>query len=83
MVNIIKTAARPWLSVDHAAQTNEDERKRITAGGGILRQHGGKDGVGGAWRVGETGLAVTRALGDADVKDDGVTADPEAGPVRV
>jgi len=44
-----------------AANTNAPERQRILAGGGILRQHAAGKGV--AWRVGETGLAVTRAMG--------------------
>lgn len=52
----------PWLEVDHAAQTNAEERERIVAAGGILRQHGNSGtavvGTGGAWRVGEMGLAA-------------------------
>ena len=61
------------LSVDHSAQTNADERARIerSHGAGALRQH---DGV---WRVGDAGVAVTRAIGDADAKPFGVIAVPE------
>jgi hypothetical protein len=47
--------------VDHAAQTNAEERERIATQGGILRQHiGGGSGGSGEWRVGETGLAAGR-----------------------
>ena len=82
------TSAHVALSVDHAAQTNAKERERIIADGGILRQHGSSDGGGGggggcSWRVGQTGLAVTRAMGDADVKGDGVTADPEVTETKL
>jgi serine/threonine protein phosphatase PrpC len=31
----------------------------------------------GGWRVGEAGLQVTRSVGDADLKDQGVTAEAE------
>ena len=68
------------LTRDHAADTNEDERLRIENAGGSLRlvpNGGGGD----TWRVGAAGLAVTRALGDADCKRDGVTAMPEVTKV--
>jgi serine/threonine protein phosphatase PrpC len=65
------------LSADHAASTNAAERERIAAIGGALTRH-----VGG-WRVGDAGLAVTRALGDADVKRDGVVATPEVTRTRL
>ena len=60
------------LSVDHDAQSNESERARIERDfPGSLRQYEG------VWRVGEVGVAVTRALGDADAKAHGVVAQPE------
>ncbi|EEH52336.1 uncharacterized protein MICPUCDRAFT_22355 [Micromonas pusilla CCMP1545] len=71
------------LSVDHAAGTNASERERIAALGGTLTRR-----IGG-WRVGDAGLAVTRrvpshtALGDADVKRDGVIATPEVTRTRL
>jgi|AntAceMinimDraft_5_1070358.scaffolds.fasta_scaffold184351_1 hypothetical protein len=53
--------SRPFDLVDHAAQTNAEERERIATQGGILRQHiGGGSGGSGEWRVGETGLAAGR-----------------------
>jgi serine/threonine protein phosphatase PrpC len=58
------------LTLDQTAD-REDERLRIQhAGGEVSVRMGG-------WRVGEAGLAVTRSIGDADVKDIGVTAEPE------
>ena len=64
------------LTTDHAADTNERERVRIENSGGLLRRM--PNGRGGeTWRVGTSGLAVTRAMGDADCKGDGVTSLPE------
>ena len=63
------------LTTDHAADANEPERDRIVSAGGTLRR------VGDAWRVGDAGLAVTRAMGDADCKRDGVTPLPEVTKV--
>ena len=66
------------LSVDHDAQSNVRERERIDrAFPGALRLH---DGV---WRVGDAGVAVTRALGDADAKAFGVVAEPETTTTRI
>ena len=61
------------LSIDHSAHTNASERARIVEahGEGALRQHNG------VWRVGDAGVAVTRAIGDADAKPFGVIAVPE------
>ena len=60
------------LSVDHDAESNASERHRIERDfPGALRQHNG------VWRVGDAGVAVTRAIGDADAKDFGVVAEPE------
>jgi len=58
------------VTTDHTAE-REDERERIrNAGGEVSVRLGG-------WRVGEAGLAVTRSIGDADVKSIGVTAEAE------
>ena len=65
------------LSEDHCAETNAAERERVVAAGGRLERRGG------AWRVGAPGLAVTRALGDADARGDGVTCDPEVSVTRL
>ena len=66
------------LSVDYDAQSNVRERERIDrAFPGALRLH---DGV---WRVGDAGVAVTRALGDADAKAFGVVAEPETTTTRI
>lgn len=75
-VDYAGTNERPVaLTTDHAANTNERERDRIESAGGTLRR------VGEAWRVGDAGLAVTRAMGDADCKRDGVTPLPEVTKV--
>lgn len=58
------------LTNDHGPDV-PSERARIEAAGGALECHEGK------WRVGAPRLAVSRALGDRDVKGDGVTAEPE------
>ena len=71
------------LTTDHAADTNEDERRRVEAAGGTLRRVAGGRGGGDTWRVGHAGLAVTRAMGDADCKGDGVTALPEVTKVHL
>ena len=74
-VDYAGTNAPVALTTDHAADTNEPERDRIRSAGGTLRR------VGDAWRVGDAGLAVTRAMGDADCKRDGVTPLPEVTKV--
>lgn len=58
------------LTVDQTAE-REDERERIVETGGVVRC------VDGQWRVGEPGLVVTRSIGDADLKSQGVTAEAE------
>ena len=66
------------LSVDHDAQSNERERERIERDfPGSLRQHNG------VWRVGDVGVAVTRALGDADAKAHGVVSTPETTTIAL
>jgi serine/threonine protein phosphatase PrpC/serine/threonine protein kinase len=58
------------ITVDQSAE-REDERVRIqNAGGEVSVRLGG-------WRVGQAGLAVTRSIGDADVKNIGVIAEAE------
>lgn len=58
------------VTVDQTAD-RDDERVRIkNAGGNVSVRLGG-------WRVGEAGLAVTRSIGDADLKNIGVTAEAE------
>jgi len=58
------------LSRDHHAG-DPGERARVAAAGGAVRA--AADG----YRVGAAGLQVTRSLGDADAKAEGVTAEPE------
>jgi serine/threonine protein phosphatase PrpC len=60
------------LSVDHKPD-RPDERERIESAGGTVEL------VCGVWRL-NGGIAVSRALGDRDFKDDGartLIADPE------
>ena len=58
------------LTQDQTAE-REDERERILAAGGEVSVRMG------GWRVGNAGLAVTRSIGDADVKNIGVIAEAE------
>ena len=58
------------LTRDHSAD-DEEERRRIQSCGGTARH------VMGQWRVGEAGLAVTRSIGDEDVKGVGVVAEAD------
>lgn len=58
------------LTHDQTAD-REDERIRIASSGGEVSVRMG------GWRVGSAGLAVTRSIGDADVKDIGVVAEAE------
>eukprot|EP01025_Chloroclados_australasicus_P015118 TRINITY_DN1719_c0_g1_i2.p1 TRINITY_DN1719_c0_g1~~TRINITY_DN1719_c0_g1_i2.p1 ORF type:complete len:819 (-),score=82.74 TRINITY_DN1719_c0_g1_i2:757-3000(-) len=55
---------------DHTANS-EAERLRVEMRGGLVRWM--VDG----WRVGQTGMQVTRSIGDHDMKQDGVVANPE------
>ncbi|GAB4815737.1 hypothetical protein N2152v2_002783 [Parachlorella kessleri] len=58
------------LTSDQVAD-RADERQRVAAAGGTLRH------VMGSWRVGAAGMQVTRSIGDADLKPEGVTAEAE------
>ena len=60
------------LSVDQVVDRC-DERQRIekSGHGEHLCQHNG------SWRMGSVGLAVTRSIGDHDMKQQGVISDPE------
>ncbi|KAK9828917.1 hypothetical protein WJX72_002777 [[Myrmecia] bisecta] len=58
------------LSRDQTAD-RQDERERVLAAGGKVEWRVD------SWRVGAVGLQVTRSLGDADLKADGLTAEPE------
>lgn len=57
-------------SRDHTAELDAERQRVLDAGGTASRQRG-------MWRVGDIGLAVTRSIGDADLKGVGVTAEPE------
>ena len=82
-------AAMVAMSEDHSAATNAAERARIesVAGPDAIRRVGGGDAdenaAAASYRVGPAGLAVTRALGDADCSAYGVTAEPEVRRVRL
>jgi serine/threonine protein phosphatase PrpC len=54
-----------------------DERARVAAAGAAIARHAD------AWRVGGPGLAVTRSVGDADLKAVGVCAEAEVEEVAV
>ena len=60
------------LTQEHVS-SNSAERDRIVAEGGkasvVYTEHG--------WRIGQAGLAVTRSVGDADVKSIGVNAEAD------
>eukprot|EP00891_Asterochloris_glomerata_P003383 jgi/Astpho2/3383/e_gw1.00054.24.1_t len=58
------------LTADHSA-ASPSERARVEAAGARV------DWRVNSWRVGPAGLQVTRSIGDADVKAQGVTALPE------
>ncbi|KAK9835427.1 hypothetical protein WJX84_011751, partial [Apatococcus fuscideae] len=58
------------LSTDHTADVIA-ERDRIKASGGLLYQ------VAGGWRIGRAGIQVSRSLGDAELKADGLISAPE------
>ena len=51
------------------------ERQRVVEAGGAV--HAITVGRHTQWRVGLVGMAVTRAIGDADARDDGVICTPE------
>lgn len=64
------------LSHDQVAD-RRDERLRIQASGHVARQHDGE------WRVGPVGLAVTRSIGDTDMKAQGIIAEPEMTDTQI
>ena len=66
------------LSRDHTADDPRERQRIEQCGGSVARTQ-----PGGQWRVGGAGLAVTRALGDADCKPHGVTAEPEISMLDV
>ena len=58
------------LTRDHTADDTAERCRIQSAGGTIAQRNGG-------WRVGRVGLQVTRSIGDADLKDQGIIAEPE------
>jgi serine/threonine protein phosphatase PrpC/tRNA A-37 threonylcarbamoyl transferase component Bud32 len=58
------------VTIDQTAD-REEERRRIVEEGGSVQC------IDGQWRVGGPGLVVTRSIGDADLKSQGVTAEAE------
>ena len=74
-----ETTTRPSTLVCPRTTARRRTRRsaRARARGGRLERRGG------AWRVGAPGLAVTRAMGDADARGDGVTCDPEVSVTRL
>ncbi|MEW5300300.1 MAG: hypothetical protein WDW36_003240 [Sanguina aurantia] len=58
------------MSRDHTAALQDERERIVAAGGAVSWQHNG-------WRIGKSGLQVSRCLGDFDVKGGGVTAEPE------
>jgi serine/threonine protein phosphatase PrpC len=66
------------LTRDHTAE-DPGERARITACGGTVARHG----AAGKWRVGDAAIAVTRGIGDFDLREAGLTPEPEITRVDI
>ena len=64
------------VSDDHTPD-NEKERARVEASGGMIRW------LYDSYRIGEVGMQVTRSLGDLDLRNDGLTPDPEVLRVKL
>ena len=64
------------LSTDHCT-ANVAERRRVEAAGGLVVHRVD------TWRVGRAALQCTRSIGDADVKAEGVIAEPEVTECRL
>ena len=64
------------LSTDHCT-ANVAERRRVEAAGGLVVHRVD------TWRVGQAALQCTRSIGDADVKSEGVIAEPEVAEHRL
>ncbi|KAI3439126.1 hypothetical protein D9Q98_001534 [Chlorella vulgaris] len=64
------------LTRDHTADCAEERRRVAAAGGACAVRAGG-------WRVGTAGLQVTRSIGDADLKGQGVSAEAEVAEVEL
>lgn len=60
------------LTRDHTAD-DDRERDRVAECGAKLARHG----PAGTWRVGDAAIAVTRSIGDFDLRDQGLTPEPE------
>lgn len=58
------------LTRDHTVE-DASERERVKLDGGLVEWKVN------SWRVGKVGIQVTRSLGDGDLKNEGVIADPE------
>lgn len=68
---------KPYALTSDQVADRVDERARIQASGHTLKQHEGE------WRVGSVGLAVTRSIGDIDMKQQGVIAEPEMSDTQI
>ncbi|PRW58969.1 kinase and PP2C-like domain-containing [Chlorella sorokiniana] len=64
------------LTRDHTADCPA-ERARVAAEGGACSVRAG------SWRVGDAGLQVTRSIGDADLKAQGVSAEAETAELAL
>lgn len=64
------------LSIDHTANI-ESERERIASQGGHVSLHDGN------WRVGDIGLAITRSIGDFDLKTSGISNIPDIKSIDI
>eukprot|EP00798_Chlamydomonas_sp_ICE-L_P019425 gene19425-26082_t len=54
------------LSRDHTASLGDERERILASGGSVAWMHG-------SWRIGKSGLQVSRCLGDFDIKGAGVT----------
>jgi serine/threonine protein phosphatase PrpC len=66
------------LTRDHNAD-DSGERRRITASGGTVAHHAPSN----THRVGEAAIHVTRSIGDFDMREQGLTPEPEITRVEL
>ena len=76
-VMLVRDGSGVALTRDHTAD-DPRERQRIEEAGGALAQD-----AQGHWRVGEAAIAVTRSLGDFDLREAGMTPEPEITRVEL
>jgi protein phosphatase PTC1 len=74
---LVRAGQAVALTRDHTAEDGRERERIVQAGGALNRDSAGK------LRIGDAGLAVTRGFGDFDVRESGMTPEPEITGVQL